>query len=51
MTESQTKQSQADKFKDAARAAETDDDPRRFDERLAKVVRHKPAIPTSPKPK
>lgn len=34
--------SQLDKFKEAARALEADDDPERFKERLAKVVRHKP---------
>ena len=35
--------SQPDKFKDAAREVETHDDPERFKERLAKLVRHKPA--------
>lgn len=35
--------SQLDKFKEAARDLETDDDPRRFDERLGKLVKHKPA--------
>ena len=34
---------QSDKFKEAARALETDDDPARFKERLAKLVKHKPA--------
>jgi len=34
--------SQADKFKEAARELGTDDDPERFKERLAKVVKHKP---------
>lgn len=33
---------QIDKFKDAARDLGTDDDPKRFDERLGKLVRHKP---------
>ena len=33
---------QLDKFKEAARDLETDDDPARFKERLAKVVKHKP---------
>jgi hypothetical protein len=33
---------QLDKFKEAARALETDDDPARFKERLAKVARHRP---------
>jgi hypothetical protein len=35
--------SQADKFKEAARELETDDDPARFEERLRKLVKHKPA--------
>ena len=35
-------QSQADKFKEAARQLETDDDPERFKERLKKLVKHKP---------
>lgn len=35
-------QSQSDKFKEAARALECDDDPERFDERMAKLVKHKP---------
>ena len=34
--------SQLDKFRAAARTAETDDDPKRFDERLGKLVKHKP---------
>jgi hypothetical protein len=33
---------QADKFKEAARELETDDDPERFKERLRKLVKHKP---------
>ena len=36
-------QTQSDKFKEAARALETDNDPERFKERLAKLVKHKPA--------
>lgn len=32
---------QIDKFKEAARDLETDDDPKRFDERLGKLVKHK----------
>ena len=35
-------QSQLDKFKQAARDLETDDDPKRFAERLGKLVKHKP---------
>ena len=35
-------QSQSDKFKEAARALECDDDPDRFRERLGKLVKHKP---------
>jgi hypothetical protein len=38
----QPKQTQLDKFKQAARELETDDDPKRFDERMAKLVKHKP---------
>ena len=33
---------QLDKFKQAARELETDDDEARFDERVRKLVRHKP---------
>ena len=33
---------QLDKFKEAARELETDDDEARFDERLRKIVKHKP---------
>lgn len=35
-------QTQLDKFKQAARELETDDDPKRFDERVGKLVKHKP---------
>ena len=38
----QPDKSQLDKFKKAARELETDDDPERFKDRLAKVVKHKP---------
>ncbi|MET3760524.1 hypothetical protein [Sphingomonas sp. UYEF23] len=34
---------QLDKFKEAARDLETDDDEARFDERMKKLVKHKPA--------
>jgi hypothetical protein len=33
---------QLDKFKEAARELETDDDPDRFRERVRKLVRHQP---------
>ena len=33
---------QLDKFKQAARELETDDDEARFDERVRKLVKHKP---------
>lgn len=33
---------QSDKFKDAARELECDDDPERFRERLGKLMKHKP---------
>ena len=39
---SERKPSQADKFKQAARELETDDDPERFKERLKKLGKHKP---------
>ena len=35
-------QSQLDKFKEAARELETDDDPERFKERVGKLVKRKP---------
>jgi len=41
------KPSQLDKFKEAARQLETDDDPERFKERLRKLVRQKP-VPEKP---
>jgi hypothetical protein len=39
---SDNEKSQLDKFKEAARELETDDDEARFDERLRKIVKHKP---------
>jgi hypothetical protein len=39
---------QSEKFKEAARDLERDDDPDRFRERLRKLVKHKPV---EPKPK
>ena len=39
---SDSEKSQLDKFKEAARDLETDDDEARFDERLRKIVKHKP---------
>lgn len=39
MTEPKT---QLEKFKQAARELETDDDEARFDERMKKLVKHKP---------
>lgn len=41
---------QLDKFKDAARELETDDDPERFKERVGKLVKHKPVEPGTEKP-
>lgn len=43
MSETDKTKAQLDKFKEAARDLETDDDPQHFKERLAKVVKHKPA--------
>ena len=40
--ESREPMSQSDKFKQAARELETDDDPERFKERVGKLVKHKP---------
>ena len=40
-------QSQLDKFKEAARQLECDDDEARFDERIRKLVKHKP-VPEKP---
>lgn len=39
-------QSQSDKFKALARELEADEDEARWDERLTKVARHKPAPET-----
>ncbi len=38
------KPTQLDKFKEAARELEMDDDPARFKERLGKLVKHKPVV-------
>ena len=38
---------QLEKFKETARALETDDDPERFKDRLKKLVKHKP-VPDKP---
>jgi len=46
MMDSGKSQSQLDKFKEAARELEADDDPKRFDERLGKLVKHKPVEKT-----
>lgn len=42
MKTTDSERSQLDKFKEAACDPETDDDPRRFDERLGMLVKHKP---------
>lgn len=39
---SEPKRPQLDKFKEAARDLETDDDPAHFADRLRTVIRHKP---------
>lgn len=41
--------SQTDKFKEAARTLECDDDPQRFEERVGKLVKHKPVGPDTKK--
>lgn len=42
MADTAKDKSQLDKFKEAARELEADDDEQHFKERLAKVVKHKP---------
>ena len=42
MADSEPKQSQLDKFTEAARQLETDDDEARFDERMKKLLKQKP---------
>jgi hypothetical protein len=42
-------ESQIDKFKQAARELEADDNEKRFNERLSKIARQKPVV--EPKPK
>ncbi len=42
-----TDKSQLDKFKEAARELECDDDEKRFDDRLKKLVKQKPEKKTS----
>lgn len=39
---SRPEKTQSDKFKEAARELECDDDPQHFDEQLKKLVKHKP---------
>jgi len=39
---------QSEKFKEAARELECDDDEQRFKEQLKKLVRHKPVVPSGP---
>lgn len=46
-TSTTSEPSQLDKFKAAARELETDDDPRRFKEKLARLAKHKP-VPEKP---
>ena len=42
MMKSDNPSTQLDKFKEVARELECDDDEKRFDERLKKLVKHKP---------
>jgi hypothetical protein len=44
-----TKQTQIDKFKQAARDLEADDSETRFNERLGKIARQKPSEPKQPR--
>jgi hypothetical protein len=39
---------QVDKFKQAARELETDDNEKRFNEKLGKIAKQKPAAPPKP---
>lgn len=41
--------SQPDKFREAARKVETDDDEKRFDERLGRIAKHPPPKPDKSK--
>jgi hypothetical protein len=41
-TTTDSKKSQFDKFREAARQLETDDDEKRFDERLGKIAKPQP---------
>lgn len=43
------KKAQLDKFKEAARDLETDDDPKAFDERLGKLVKSGKKVPDGTK--
>ncbi|WP_298371160.1 hypothetical protein [uncultured Bradyrhizobium sp.] len=45
------KETQIDKFKAAARDLGTDDNEKRFNEKLGKIARQKPAIKPTKKPK
>jgi hypothetical protein len=49
MSQHPSEKSQADKFREAARDLETDDNEARFDERLARIV--KSEKPKEPNPK
>jgi hypothetical protein len=43
------KKSQVDKFRQAAREAQADDDEKRFDERLKEIARQNPTDDSKPK--
>jgi hypothetical protein len=45
------KKSQVEKFRQASREAGTDDDEKRFDERLKEIARKKPADDSNSEPK
>ena len=47
MSEADKSKPQLDKFKEAARDLECDDDDQRFKDRLGKLVKHKP-VPEKP---
>ena len=51
MMATKTKQAQIDRFKQAARDLETDDNEKRFNEKLGKIARQKPKAPKTKKSK
>ena len=46
---SDEKKAQIERFKETARQLGCDEDEKAFDEKLARIVRHKPAVDRAPK--